>query len=53
MDNNPSVVMYVGILGPNPLGLRERLAVAGDVGKLRPNKADEIVLSTRFVIRDL
>ena len=43
----------VGIVGPDPLGLGERLAVAGNVATLCPNKADEIVFSTRFVIWDL
>ena len=35
------------------MGLGERLAVAGDVGELQPNKANEIVLSARFVVRDI
>ena len=45
-DNGLSVVVYIEIVGPDPLGSGERLAAAGDVGDIRPNEANEVVLST-------
>ena len=36
-----------------PRGIGERLAIAGDVGSLWPNKADEIMYCARFIIRDM
>ena len=52
-DNGHSVVIDIRIIGPDSCGLGERLAVAGNVSGLRPNKADEVVDCSRFVIQDL
>ena len=49
-ENIRSVVVYVCIVGPDFFGLRECLAVASNVSSLRPNKADEVVDGSRFVI---
>ena len=53
MDNGLSVVVYGCIVGLESCGLGERPAVASDVSSLRPNKADEVVDGSRFVLRDL
>ena len=52
-DDGRSIVVDVRIVGPDSCGLGERLAVAGDVSSLWPNKADEVVDCSCFVIRDL
>ena len=52
-DDGRSVVVYVFIVGPESCGIEERLVVASGVSSLRPNKADEVVDRSRFVIRDL
>ena len=52
-DDGRSAVVYGCIVGPDSYGIGERLAVAGDVSSLRPNKANEVVDGSRFVIRDL
>ena len=52
-DNGGSVFVDIIIVGPDSCGLGERLAVAGDVSSHRPNKANEVVDCSRFVIRDL
>ena len=51
--DNRSVVVNVCIVGPNSCRIREHLAVASNVSSLRPNKADEVVDRSRFVIGDL
>ena len=53
IDNGRSVVVYGYILGPESCGLGERLTVASDISSLRTNKANGVVDSSRFVIRDL
>ena len=52
-DDGRSFVIYISMVGPDSCRIVERLAVAGDVSSLRPNKADEVVGGSRFVIRDL
>ena len=52
-ENGRSVVVYGRIVGPDSCGIGECLAVASDVRSLRPNKADEVMDGSRFVIRDL
>ena len=43
----------VSIVGPDPLGLVERLDVARNGSSLWPKMANQIVYFTRFVILDL
>ena len=52
-DDGRSVVFDIRIVGLDSCGIMERLAVAGNVSSLRPNKADDFVDCSRFVIRDL
>ena len=47
------VVVNVCVVGPDSCWLGERLTVASNVSGFRPNKADEVVDHSRFVIRDL
>ena len=48
-----SVVVNFLVVRPDSFWFRERLAVASDVCGLRPNKANQIVNPSRFVVRDL
>ena len=52
-DNGRSLVVYVCVVGTDSYRLGERLAVASDLSGFRPNKANEVVDRSRFVIRDL
>ena len=52
-DDGRSFVDYGCILGSDSCGFGECLAVASNVSSLRPNKADEVVDSSHFVLRYL
>ena len=52
-DNFRSVAINVCIVGPESYGIGELLAVASDVSSLRPNKANEVVDRSCFIIQDL
>ena len=52
-DDGRNVVVNVCIVSPDSCGIGERLSVARNVSSLRPNKVDDVVDSTRFVIQDL
>ena len=53
MDDGNIVVFNVWIVGPDTCGLRERLAIAGDISSFQTNEADEVMYCARFVKRDL
>ena len=53
LDDGRSIVVDLEIVCPEPLGFVESLAVALEVCGLIPNYPDEVVLPSRFVVRDL
>ena len=52
-DDVRSNVVDLDIVCPDPLGFGESFAVAFDICALQPNDGDEIMLPSRFVVRDL
>ena len=52
-DNGRGDVVNVCIVGPDSFRLGECLVVASNLSSFRPNKANEVVDRTRFVIQDL
>ena len=53
MDNGRGIVVDCCIIFPHPCGFEECRAVERGVCRLRPNEADEVVHSSRFVLRYL